>query len=124
LLQPGSPAYLRSITNAGLDCSWQGVAGQVFDVNGDPMLDLIVTVEGQQSGQAFEGVSVTGAAKQYGPAGFEVMLGERPVVSTEPFYITVMDLAGEPLSYPIPFDTYGDCSKNLVLINFVANNTP
>ncbi len=57
----------------------------------------------------------------YGPGGYELYLADHVMATTDTFRIQVRDAAGVPLSpwYSIP--TYADCSKNLILANFVRN---
>jgi hypothetical protein len=46
-LQPGSPAYLQMFRQPELACSWTGVAGQIFDRDGQPVTGIVVVVEGK-----------------------------------------------------------------------------
>ena len=45
-LQPGSPSLLPNFANAAAGCSWQGIAGQVFDADGLPVKNLVVKAGG------------------------------------------------------------------------------
>jgi len=99
-------------------CTWQGVAGHVYDLQNGPANKIEVTLFGILDGKLLNETSLTGTAIQYGPSGYEFTLGSKPVASTQRLWIRLVDQVGVPLSDRIFFDTSADCSKNLVLINF------
>jgi hypothetical protein len=117
LPQDASPVYLSNFFP--LACSWHGVGGQVFDAQGKPMQNMVVTVGGWLSGVAVNKVSMTGTSPAFGPGGYEVHLGTQPVTSFNSLWIQVSNLSGEVLSQPLRFSTYADCDRNLIIINFV-----
>lgn len=47
VVQSGSPAYMQDFAHVEQNCSWTGVAGQVFDIAGSPVSDLLVEVGGK-----------------------------------------------------------------------------
>ncbi len=121
-LSPGSPKALASTAfYPDLGCKWSGVAGQVFDADGQPIppAAVLVIVGGVLNGEAVELLSLTGTAPQYGPAGYEVVLGDVPIASQGSLYIQLFDPQGTPLTDRIYFDTFGACEQNLILIDFV-----
>ncbi len=120
MLQKGSPAYQRSWVHAGLGCAWIGVAGQVFGSDGKPLTDVVVVVEGELGGQTLDLLGVTGATIAYGPGGYEVMLAGQPLSSSGTLSLRLYGLDGSPQSNPVPFDTYADCGRNLIVFNWVA----
>jgi hypothetical protein len=98
-----------------------GVAGQVIDVDGAPVLGLIIEVGGLLDGKRIGSptlLQATGLATAYGAAGYEVKLADEPIASVGTLWIQVLDQAGLPLSDKITFDTYDDCERNLVVIYF------
>ena len=117
VLQSGSPIWLQSFTHA--DCTWMGVAGQVFDASGNPLQALLLHVYGSLEGQPVDLLGITGGAIAYGPGGYEITLSQKVINSDNSLWIEVWDLNDQVLSDPIPFGTFADCSRNLVLINFV-----
>lgn len=123
-LQVGSPAWLPSFARADLGCDFLGVAGQVFDKNQVPVKMLVVEVGGSLGGNEILGLSLTGNAPVYGPGGYEIQVAGQPVESGGSIWIQVFDLGGNPLSNKISFDTFADCDKNLILINFVETIFP
>jgi hypothetical protein len=119
-VQTGSPVYLTNFANTGSGCNWSGVAGQVFDGNGNPLLYYIVKVTGTYNGAALDKVGVTGmaAGKPYGPGSFQIFFSSKAVDSTNALSIQLLDPDGKALTEPYFFNTYSACSKNLAIINF------
>jgi hypothetical protein len=124
VLQAGSPVWLPNFAHPDLGCNFLGIAGQVFDKNRDPAKMLVVEAGGSLGGNEVLGLSLTGNAPAYGPAGYEIKLADHPVGSNGSIWIQLFDLEGNPLSSQIFFDTSADCDKNLTLINFVATIFP
>lgn len=116
VLQDGGPFYLPNFTHPDEGCQWMGVAGQVFDANGQEILNLVVTAGSDHQENA---ESITGEATAYGLGGYEIQLASQPVDSAGLFWVQVRDQGGQPLSGQIFFDTFADCEQNLVLVNFV-----
>lgn len=122
----GMPFELRNkpdtiastIIHPDLACKWTGVGGQVFDLQGAPMVGVTIQMGGSLGGSQVTLLSLTGTAIQYGPAGYEFSLGDKPIASNKTLWVQLMDQAGLPLSEKVNFETFADCSKNLVLINF------
>lgn len=100
-------------------CDWMGVGGQVFDLQSAPIQNLVIAVSGLLNGEALDRVSLTGIATQYGDGGYEVFLSDRPIDSRQSLWVQVQDLNGSQLSEKVYFDTFADCQKNLILVNFV-----
>jgi hypothetical protein len=119
-VQPDTPSYLQNFAHPDKACNWMGVAGQAFDKTGNPVLNLVVVVDGVVSGKALDLLGMTGTARAYGPGGYELVVGNKAVVSSGPLTIQLFDLAGKMLTDAFPFNTVADCKKNLILINFVA----
>lgn len=124
VLQAGSPAWLPNFAQPDLACNFLGIAGQVFDKNRNPVKMLVVEVGGSLGGDEVFGLSLTGNAPTYGPAGYEIRLVDHLVESNSSIWIQLFDLGGNPLSSQIFFDTFADCDKNLILINFVETIFP
>jgi len=99
-------------------CTWTGVAGQVFDLQGTPVRGIRIVLQGVLDGQQIESISMSGTALIYGPAGFELYLGDKTTASTGQLTVQLVDQAGLPLSAKIPFDTYDECEKNLIWLDF------
>jgi hypothetical protein len=114
-----TPVYLTStIVHPEAGCNWLGVGGQVFDLQGSPVVGYTIQLGGTLDGNPIDMLSLTGTALQYGQAGYEFTMANKPVASNDTVWLQMLDQAGLPLSERITFDTFDDCQKNLVLINF------
>jgi hypothetical protein len=114
-----SPVYTQNIYHLDLGCAWMGLAGQAFDLSGAPVPGLQVEVGGRLGGQEVSLISLTGLANNfYGPAGYEFVLADEPIASTRSLWVQLKDQAGLPMSQKYFFDTFDDCERNLILINF------
>ncbi|GAB4579872.1 MAG: hypothetical protein Fur0022_26110 [Anaerolineales bacterium] len=114
------PLYLDyNVINTTLACNFMGVAGNVFDANGVPQKGLIIELGGTIQGLAVTGLAVSGTAQSYGQSGYELPISDGPIASSKTLYVQVRDQAGVAVSDKIYFDTFDDCTKNLVLINFL-----
>jgi len=100
------------------NCSWTGVGGRVYDLQNAPATKIEVQLFGILDGNLINETSLTGTALQYGPSGFEFTLGNKTIASTQRLWIRLVDQGGVPLSDRVFFDTYAECSKNLIVINF------
>ncbi|PKO17859.1 MAG: hypothetical protein CVU39_05080 [Chloroflexi bacterium HGW-Chloroflexi-10] len=99
-------------------CNWLGVAGQVFDLQGRPVKGIRVWLRGSIDNKRVDFLGLTLDSSPYGPSGFEFTLADKPFNSTGKLSIQLLDQAGIPISNQIFFDTFDDCERNLILINF------
>ena len=114
-----SPAAVSStITRPDSGCNWMGVGGQVFDLQGAPAVGYTIQLGGSIANKAVDQLSLSGTALQYGTVGYEFTLTEKPAASSKTLWIQLLDQAGLPLSARANFDTFNDCTKNLILISF------
>jgi hypothetical protein len=116
VLQPGTPAYLPNFANTSV-CAWMGVAGQVFDLSGNPLVGYRV----QLLGSGIGAVATTGNKTAYGPGGYEMVVGSAPVATTDVYTVQLLDPNGIPLSFKHSIPTYDNCDQNLIVVNFVPN---
>ncbi len=101
-------------------CNWAGIGGTVVDANNSPIIGQVIVLRGTLDGKTVEQQTVSGINKEYGPSGFEFVLGNAPIASTN-LYVQLVDLNGLPLSDKISVPTSADCTKNLVLVRFKKN---
>ena len=118
VLQNEIYAIESALLKPNLGCNWVGVAGQVFDLQGRPVMGVRVWLRGTYDNKRKDLYSLTLESSPYGPSGFEITLGDRPLNSTGQLSIQLLDQAGIPISDRVYFDTFEDCQKNLILINF------
>ncbi len=107
-----------TVIHPELDCSWAGIGGTVVDSNNSPVIGTVVVLRGTLNGKTIEEPTVTGINKEYGPSGFEFVIGNAPVKSKNTLYVQLVDLQNIPLSDKIFVTTSSDCSKNLVIVRF------
>ncbi len=110
-----------TVIHPDLACNWAGIGGTVLDSNGSPMIGMVVVLRGTLNGKTVDQTTVTGINKEYGPSGFEFVLGNAPVATKNELYVQLVDLQTIPLSDKITVNTSGDCAKNLVLVRFKKN---
>jgi hypothetical protein len=118
VMQEGNPQYIPNIYHPDAGCNWMGIGGQVVGLDGGAVLYLSIQLGGSLDGQAIDMITISGTAPQYGQAGYEFKLSDQPVDSSQNLYVQLLDQADLPLSDKIYFDTFNDCDKNLILINF------
>jgi hypothetical protein len=117
--------FEATLTHVGSDtyhpdagCNWMGVAGQAVDINNSPILYLTIHISGTVGGKFIDYYSLTSTAPNYGQAGFEFMLADKAIASTNTLWIQLLDQQYLPLTEQVKLTTYADCSKNLIMIRF------
>jgi hypothetical protein len=124
-LQAGSPVYSAYFANTPDQCKWMGIAGQVFDANGKPVAGIKVIVTGTLNGALINQDGTTVSADDpkvlhtYGPSPYEIQVSSQPIDSQGTLAVQLVDANGNALSRKILVNTYQDCQKNLVLLNFI-----
>jgi len=100
-------------------CSWQGIAGRVVDMDGNPVPNIRVHLQGVYDGKTVDLTTLTGlAAEWYGDSGFEFVLGDKAIDSTDLLAVQLEDQSFLPISTQVILDTYAACTRNLILVNF------
>jgi hypothetical protein len=99
-------------------CAWIGVAGKVFGTDGKALLSQQIQLGGTLEGTAISYMTLSGLATTVGPSGFEFILGDHPVASSQTLWIQLLDNAGKQLTNKVYFDTKTDCTQNLVMVVF------
>jgi len=111
--------FPSSVFHSEAGCNWMGVAGQVFDLSGRPVIGLVVRLGGSLNGRVVDITTLTGGASQwYGESGYEFVIADKPVDSSSSLWIQLYDQGNIPISERIKFDTSSKCEENLVIINF------
>jgi hypothetical protein len=118
-LQPGSPVAMANIFHPELGCSWMGVGGQIIGESGQPVGMLMIELGGTFNGEFIEAFTLTGSASQWGPGGFEFQISDAPIASQNELWIRIHSLDGELLSDKILFETFEDCERNAIMVNFI-----
>ena len=93
-----------------------GFDGQVFDANGQPVIDVVIHIGGADY------LTLSGAAQVYGIPGWVQKVADQPT-STQSFYsVQLQDTVGNPLSEAVAITTTSSCAQNLVTVNFIQNH--
>ncbi|MCC6614462.1 MAG: hypothetical protein IT320_13360 [Anaerolineae bacterium] len=95
-------------------CAWQGIGGQVFDVNGSPLTNIQVHVFGAGN---FDQYTVSGSNSLYGAGGWEISVGT--AVGTGNYVVELITTQGTRISSQVTVSFPGDCTRNLALVNFI-----
>jgi hypothetical protein len=115
----GDPeAFSSDLLRPGLGCDWLVIAGQVWDLTGKEVPGMTLHLFGEIGGYSIDQTTVSGRAKVYGDSGYEFALENVVVDSDGTLFIQLLDSDGSALSTPYAIETFADCQKNLILINF------
>lgn len=112
-----SPQYLQNFANAA-GCNWMGIAGEVFDLNGNPVPYGEYRVHVWDGG-VDQRVTV-GNAPAYGPSGFEQFLFDAPRVQDHSIQLETAN--GTAVSQVYRVQTRASCNQNLLYFVFVQNH--
>ena len=118
--QPGTPVGIPNFVQSEQGCSWAGIGGQVFDLDGQPVSGLIVRVEGEIDGQEILIYSVSGGNTQIGPGGYLMKIADAPLASNGRLFLQVVDIDGTKISERIQLSTVPECAASLLLVNIRA----
>jgi hypothetical protein len=124
-LQKLNPYYLANFTHPEEGCNWMGVAGQIFDRDGQVQLEVVIKAGGSINGvEVIETMTMPltdpDVDLAYGPGGFEITLADSVEETESKVWIQLFNLAGDTLSEKINLVTFDNCQKNLILMNFIS----
>lgn len=116
----GEPETMSSaLIRQQLDCDWLVIGGQVWDLQGEPVTNSVsVHLFGELNGYEIDQYRLPGTETVYGESGYEFALEGFVVDSEETLFIQLVDSNNLPLSHPYLVQTFEDCQKNLILVNF------
>jgi hypothetical protein len=106
--------FTQNFANAA-GCAWQGLGGQVFDVNGQPLTGIRVHV----FGNGIDQFTASGTNTLYGASGWEIPLGN--TVSLNSYIVELQTPQGTIISPQVTVSFPADCTRNLALVNFQQN---
>jgi hypothetical protein len=118
-MQNDQPTYVKNFANTA-GCNWLGIAGRVFDLNGNAMQNLIAHLEG--GGLNYDVFVGDPRFNAYGPPAYELYISNQAKDTTDVFRVQLRSAQGQPLSDVYVIRTFADCNKNLILVNFVQNH--
>lgn len=117
-LQPGSPRPMINFAHPEEACKWMGVGGQIFDLTGNPVTNLLVKLTGTLNGEAIDLIAMSGGALSLGPGGYEFKISDHPIESNGTLWLSLFDNQGNAISDPMAFNTFAGCDQNFLLVNF------
>jgi len=126
-LRPANSTYTASVEyfesttfKPNSSCGDLIVAGHVLDTQSQHKQGYIIHLGGYIPGKSFNPpiVTLTGSSTDYGPSGFEFILGVPPVASNHTLWVQLFDQQGAPISEQIFLSTFNECKKNLILVGF------
>lgn len=112
-----SPTYLQNFANQA-GCQWMGVAGEVLDINRNPVSAGRYRVHVWGSG--IDERPLVGGAPAYSPSGWEQFLDSTPSVRN--YNVQLETINGTAVSQVYNVQTRASCNENLVLFHFVQNH--
>jgi hypothetical protein len=112
---PFVASELRIRANPQNNCSYQGIAGNVFDTFNAPLTGITVVVRGADLRQ--EGLTaVSGSNLAFAQSGWEIIVSS--FTSRSSYTIQLQSEEGIALSAPIEVTFPGSCDSNQLLIQF------
>ena len=111
-IQEGSPAYTANL-DAAVGCQFEGIGGQVFGMNNEPLQNVTVNVS---SNTGFNQSTISGSNPRYGQAGWQVQVNSAAAPGI--YSVELRSQQGVPLSPKVQVAFPGTCSQNLALVNF------
>jgi hypothetical protein len=120
--QTGSIKFIKNFAHTSAGCNWQGYAGQVFDADGNPLMNYVVKITGKYNGSSVSLLGVTGAVSKdpYGPGGYEIVFGSSVHEALQTLSIQLFNPSGTAVSPKYLIDTSKWCNENLTIFNFVT----
>lgn len=113
-----SPFYLQNFAN-NAGCGWSGIAGEVLDLNRNPVAvgSYRVHIWGDGIGDRYV---LTGSAPAYSASGWELFLFDTPLVRE--YNVQLESQSGTAVSQVYRVQTSANCDQNLLRIDFVQNH--
>lgn len=112
-----SPRYLQNFAN-NAGCSWMGIAGEVLDLQSNPVGAGQYRVHVWGSG--IDERVFAGDAPAYGPSGYEQFLFNAPVIRD--YNVQLETANGSAVSQVYSVQSRASCNQNLLNFDFVQNH--
>jgi hypothetical protein len=107
----GQVIYTTNFANTA-GCAWQGIGGQVFDLNDQPLGQIRIHV----FGSGVDTYAVSGSNTLYGISGWEIPVSNAVLANS--YLVELQTSQGTIISPQVQVTFAGDCSRNLALVNF------
>ncbi len=116
VVEPGTPRYQPHPGG----CDGLYIAGHITDIDNNPLVHMTVQVSGVLNEELVFIEAFSGTNTNYTISGWEIKLADMPVDSYGAITVALYEQGGwEPISEEVVIDTFNDCSRNLVEINFI-----
>jgi hypothetical protein len=119
-LQPGDPQAIPArVYHPGIGCTFMGITGQALDVRNNAVEGMVVQLGGTLEGRLFETQFTLTGLVVSSDGRYEFTIADHPITSKQTLWVQLLDQSGlVPMSDKIYFDTYDDCERNLIIVNF------
>ena len=116
--QKDTPSYLPY--SGG--CTGLFIAGNITDIDDNPVMLMTVRASGTLGGDEILIEVLSGSNQDYTESGWEIKLSDTLINSSGSITVALYKQgAWEPSSEAVLIDTFNDCTRNLVVVNFVQN---
>lgn len=117
--QTGTPVFTAHPSG----CDGIYLAGNVIDLDGNPLPGMLVIAAGTlQDAPVETEPSLSGLNPEFSPSGWQIKLSKTLIDSTGTVYLALYSLeSAEPVSELIFINTFNDCNRNMIMVNFVQD---
>jgi hypothetical protein len=115
-VQANTPQLTTNFANPALGCSYQGIAGQTFGMNNEPLTGIQVVIS---SALGFNQTTISGSNPAFGQAGWHVQVDTKP--NNLVYTVELRSAQGVPVSDKVSIAFPNACDRNLAIINFILN---
>lgn len=112
ILQGNQVTFVPQFVYPSQGCNWEGIAGQVLGLNGEPLSGLLVHVWGS----GIDTIVTSGTNPNYGQSGWEQFVDNRP--NGNEYFVQLMHPDTRQLSDVIRVVFPNSCAGNLALVYF------
>jgi hypothetical protein len=119
-LNDGDPQAIPArVYHPGIGCTFMGLSGQALDVRNNAVEGMVVQMGGTLEGRQFATQTTLTGLVLSSDGRYEFTIADHPITSKQTLWVQLLDQSGLiPMSEKIFFDTYDDCERNLIIVNF------
>ena len=119
-LNSGDPQAIPArVYHPGIGCTFMGVSGQALDVRNNAVEGMVVQLGGTLEGKNFPTQTTLTGLVLSSDGRYEFTIADHPIASKRTLWVQLLDQSGLiAMSEKIYFDTYDDCERNLIIVNF------
>jgi len=119
LLRGDPQAISARVYHPGIGCTFLGVSGQALDVRGNAVEGMVVQLGGTIEGRTFPTQTTLTGLVLSSDGRYEFSIADHPIASKHTLWVQLLDQSGLiAMSDKIFFDTFDDCERNLIIVNF------